>query len=152
MFGGRKPVPFLVTDADETEAAFSPDGKWIAYSSDESGRREVYVRDFAPDRVPATGAVKVPISNAGGYKPRWHPNGKELFYLALDGTMMSVPVTTSSGFEPGAPKALFKTAATGFLPYDVSSDGRFLVNTLSDTANQQSPITVVLNWQSRLTK
>jgi eukaryotic-like serine/threonine-protein kinase len=150
--GDRKPVPFLVTDADETEGAFSPDGKWIAYSSDESGRRDVYVRDFAPERTPATGAVKVPISNAGGYKPRWHPNGNELFYLALDGTMMSVPVTTASSFEPGAPKALFKTAATGFLPYDVAADGRFLVNTLSDTANQQSPITVVLNWQSRLKK
>ena len=152
MSGERKPVPFLVTDADETEAAFSPDGKWIAYSSDESGRRDVYVRDFAPERVPATGAVKVPISSAGGYKPRWHPNGRELFYLALDGTMMSVPVTTAGKFEPGAPKALFKTAATGFFPYDVAADGRFLVNTLSDTSTQQSPITVVLNWQSRLKK
>jgi len=152
MSGERKPVPFMVTDADETEAAFSPDGKWIAYSSDESGRRDVYVRDFAPERVPAIGAVKVPISNAGGYKPRWHPNGKELFYLALDGTMTSVPVTTANTFEPGTPRALFKTAATGFFPYDVSPDGRFLVNTLSNTANQQSPITVVLNWQSRLKK
>jgi Tol biopolymer transport system component len=152
MSGDRKPVPFVVTDADETEAAISPDGKWIAYSSDESGRRDVYVRDFAPERVPATGAVKVPISNSGGYKPRWHPNGRELFYLALDGTMMSVPVTTAGTFEPGAPKALFKTTATGFFPYDVAADGRFLVNTLSDTSNQQSPITVVLNWQSRLKK
>jgi eukaryotic-like serine/threonine-protein kinase len=152
MSGDRKPVAFLVTDADETEAAFSPDGRWIAYSSDESGRRDVYVRDFAPERVPATGAVKVPISNAGGYKPRWHPNGKELFYLALDGTMMSVPVALTGTFEPGAPRALFKTIANGFFPYDVSSDGRFLVNTLSDTSNQQSPITVVLNWQSRLKK
>jgi Tol biopolymer transport system component len=124
----------------------------IAYSSDESGRREVYVRDFAPDRTPATGTVKVPISNAGGYKPRWHPNGKELFYLTFDGTMMSVPVMTTGAFEAGPPRALFKTAATGFFPYDVSPDGRFLVNTLSDTANQQSPITVVLNWQSRLKK
>ena len=149
MFGERKPVPFLVTDADETEAAFSPDRKWIAYSSDESGRREVYVRDFAPDRTPATGAVKVLISNAGGYKPRWHPNGKELFYLTFDGTMMAVPVAMGSPFDPGPPRVLFKTAATGFFPYDVSSDGRFLVNTLSDTASQQSPITVVLNWQSR---
>jgi eukaryotic-like serine/threonine-protein kinase len=152
MSGERKPVPFLITDADETEGAFSPDGKWIAYSSDESGRRDVYVRDFAPEHVPATGAVKVPISNAGGYKPRWHPNGRELFYLALDGTLMSVPITTSGTFEPGAPKALFKTTPTGFFPYDVAADGRFLVNTLSDTSNQQSPITVVLNWQSRLKK
>jgi hypothetical protein len=106
----------------------------------------VYARDFAPERVPAIGAVKVPISNAGGYKPRWHPNEKELFYLALDGTMTSVPVTTANTFEPGTPRALFKTAATGFFPYDVSPDARFLVNTLSNTANQQSPITVVLNW------
>jgi hypothetical protein len=84
----------------------------------------VYVRDFAPDRVPATGAVKVPTSNAGGYKPRWHPNGKGLFYLALAGTMRSVPVTTGNTFEPGAPRALFKTAATDFL-YDVAATDAF---------------------------
>jgi Tol biopolymer transport system component len=152
LAGDRKPVPFLVTPADETEGAFSPDGKWIAYSSDESGRRDVYVRDFAPDRVPASGSVKVPISTTGGYKPRWHPNGRELFYLALDGTMMSVPVAVGATFEPGLPTALFKTRATGFFPYDVSSDGHFLVNTLLESAGAESPITVVLNWQSGLKK
>jgi dipeptidyl aminopeptidase/acylaminoacyl peptidase len=132
-------VSYLVTQADETEAAFSPDGRWIAYSSDESDRRDVYVRDFAPDRQPAAGAVKVLISTAGGYKPRWHPNGRELFYLALDGTVMSVPVTVGASFEPGIPVALFKTSAVGFFPYDVSTDGRFVVNTLLESAGVQSP-------------
>ncbi|PYR76842.1 MAG: hypothetical protein DMF87_17200 [Acidobacteria bacterium] len=63
--GDRKPIPFVVTTADETEAAFSPDGRWIAYSSDESGRRDVYVREFVPTRVQAMGTVKFVISTAG---------------------------------------------------------------------------------------
>ena len=152
MSGNRKPVPFAATPADETEAAFSPDGRWIAYSSDESGRREVYVRDFVADRVPATGSVKVAISTAGGYKPRWRADGRELFYLALDGTMMAVPVMSGTTFEPGIPVSLFKSNATGFFPYDVSADGRFLVNTLPESAGTGSPITVMLNWQSTLKK
>ena len=94
-----------------------------------------------------------PMDHAtGGYKPRWHPNGRELFYLALDGTMMSVPVSVGKIFEPGVPVALFKANTTGFVPYDVTADGRFLVNTLSESATVQSPITVVLNWQSGLKK
>ena len=152
MSGDRKPVPFVTTQADETEAAFSPDGKWIAYSSDESGRRDVYVRDFVADRVPASGSVKILISTAGGYKPRWRADGRELFYLALDGMMMAVPVMSGTAFEPGIPVPLFKTNATGFFPYDVSADGRFLVNTLPEFCSTESPITVMLNWQSTLKK
>ena len=92
------------------------------------------------------------ISTTGGYKPRWHPNGRELFYLALDGTMMSVPVSVGKIFEPGVPVALFKTNTTGFFPYVVAADGRFLVNTSSESGSVQSPITVVLNWRSGLKK
>ena len=149
----KKPIPFVATPADETEAAFSPDGRWIAYSSDESGRRDVYVRDFVPTRVPATGTVKVVISTAGGLKPRWNPNGKELFYLALDGTMMAVPVmATGTTFEAGTPTPLFKTRTTGFFPYDAAADGRFLINTASDDAATQATITVMVNWPSRSNK
>jgi Tol biopolymer transport system component len=149
----RKPIPFLVTNADETFAQFSPDGKWVAYSSDESGQREVYVQGFDPTRVPAKGAGKWLIS-AGGDKPRWRRDGKELYYLALDGKMMAVPIKTTSVFEPGLPVALFTTPRTyGWAPYDVSPDGRFLVNTLSATAaSNASPVTVVLNWQAGLNK
>ena len=83
-----------MTPADETFGQFSPDGKWIAYSSDESGRREVYVQGFAPDRVPAAAVGKWQISTAGGDKPRWRRDGKELYYIAPDRKMMAVPVKT----------------------------------------------------------
>jgi len=148
--GDRKPIPFVVTPADETEGAFSPGDRWVAYSSDESGRRVVYVRDFAPTRVPATAALKVVFSTSGGYKPRWNPNGKELFYIALDGTMMSVPISaTGATLEAGTPAPLFKTRHTGFFAYDVAADGRFLINTLSEDTATQATITVMVNWQSK---
>jgi eukaryotic-like serine/threonine-protein kinase len=146
-----KPIPFLVTSADETFGQFSPDGKWIAYSSDESGRREVYVQGFAPDRVPAAAVGKWQISTAGGDKPRWRPDGKELYYIAPGGKMMAVPVKTSQSFEPGVAMPLFDTKATGFFPYDVSPDGRFLIDTAIDNQmTTASPITVVVNWQAAL--
>jgi eukaryotic-like serine/threonine-protein kinase len=149
--GERKPIPFLATPADETFGQFSPDGKWIAYSSDESGRREVYVQGFAPDQVPAAAVGKWQISTAGGDKPRWRHDGAELYYIAPDRKMMAVPVKTGPPFEPGVAMPLFDTNVTGFFPYDVSPDGRFLLNTVSDVAAQtSSPVTVVLNWQAAL--
>jgi eukaryotic-like serine/threonine-protein kinase len=149
--GQRKPIPFVVTGADETFGQFSPDGKWIAYSSDEGGRREVYVQGFAPDKIPATAVGKWTISSAGGDKPRWSGDGKELYYIALDRKMMAVPVKLAPTFEPGNPIPLFETNVTAFSPYDVSPDGRFLLNTVSEgTAPAGSPVTLVLNWQQGL--
>ena len=150
--GDRKPIPFLTTPADETFGQFSPDGKWIAYSSDESGRREVYVQGFAPDRVPATAVGKWLVSSAGGDRPRWRRDGKELFYLAPDGKMMAVPVKSAATFELGLPVPLFETRTVGFYPYDVSPDGRFLINTPIESEASSTPITVVLNWQGGLKK
>jgi eukaryotic-like serine/threonine-protein kinase len=152
--GDHKPIPFLVTPADETFGQFSPDTKWIAYSSDESGRREVYVQGFVPDHVPAAGVGKWQISTAGGDKPRWRRDGKELYYIAPDGKMMAVPVKSSATtFEPGVAIPLFETHVTSFVPYDVAADGRFLVNTVKeDAAANTSPITVVLNWTTGLKK
>jgi eukaryotic-like serine/threonine-protein kinase len=158
MSGGKtgdyKPIPFLVTPADETSGQFSPDTKWIAYSSDESGRREVYVQGFVPDHVPAAGIGKWQISTAGGDKPRWRRDGKELFYIAPDGKMMAVPVKSSATtFEPGVAIPLFETHVTSFVPYDIAPDGRFLLNAvLQDAAANTSPITVVLNWTTGLKK
>jgi Tol biopolymer transport system component len=149
--GERKPIPFLVTQADETFGQFSPDGKWIAYSSDESGRREVYVQGFAPDRVPAAAVGKWQISTAGGDKPRWSRDGKELYYIAPDRKMMAVPVKVGPPFEPGVALPLFETRVVGFFPYDVSADGRFLLYTPSEAeAAASSPVTIVLNWQAEL--
>lgn len=144
--GERKPIPFLTTPADETFGQFSPDGKWIAYSSDESGRREVYVQGFAPDRSPATAVGKWQVSSAGGDKPRWSHDGKELFYLSADSKLMKVPVKSGATFEPGKAVALFDVRAAGFFPYDVSPDGRFLINTPVESDATEMPITVVLNW------
>jgi hypothetical protein len=149
--GERKPIPFLVTQADETFGQFSPDGKWIAYSSDESGRREVYVQGFAPDRVPAAAVSKSQISTAGGDKPRWRRDGTELYYIAPDRKMMAVSVKLGPPFEPGVAVPLFDTRVVGFFPYDVSPDGRFLLYTPSEgDTPASSPVTIVLNWQAAL--
>jgi hypothetical protein len=152
--GDRKPIPFVVTPADETDANFSPDTKWIAYSSNESGRREVYVQGFVPDHIPAAGIGKWQISSAGGAKPRWRRDGKELYYIALDGKMMAVPVkSTATTFEAGVAVPLFDTHTRGYTPYDVAADGRFLINTaMGDASANSSPITVVLNWTAELKK
>jgi Tol biopolymer transport system component len=152
MESAHTPIPFLTTPADETSAAFSPDGKWIAYSSDESGRRDVYVRGFAPDRNPAAAGGQWTISLNGGDKPRWSRNGKELFYIATDGKMMTVPIKAGPAFEPGVPIPLFDTRVTGFMPYDVAPDGRFLINTMPADATSRSSITVVVNWFAGLQK
>jgi serine/threonine protein kinase/Tol biopolymer transport system component len=146
---GGKPIPFLATPADESPGAFSPDTRWVAYSSDESGRREVYVQGFVPDHVPAAGILKVQLSVAGGDKPRWRRDGREIYYIAPDGKMMAVPVSsTATTFSPGVPVPLFQVPRTiGYAPYDVAPDGRFLfAGAAEETPNRTSPISVVLNW------
>ncbi len=150
-----KPIPFLATAADETFGQFSPDGKWVAYRSTESGRPEVYVRAFQPDQSPASGAKKWLVSTAGGDKPRWSRDGKELYYVAPGGKMMATPVKTGAAFEPGIPVQLFEAQFSGYFPYDTGLDGRFLINT--PLAPAQAPasnpaITVMLNWSSTLNK
>ena len=151
LFGDRKPIPYLQTRFSEQEGRFSPNGRWIAYNSNESGRSEVYVQPF-----PAA-AGKWQISTNGGYTPKWSRDGKELFYIAADGTFMAVPVNTGATFEAGVPKALFQTAFVGFPfggynHYAVSADGRrFLMNVSTGEANK-SPITVVLNWLAGIRK
>jgi eukaryotic-like serine/threonine-protein kinase len=151
MQGEHKPEPFLVTDYTETAGAFSPDGRFIAYVSDESGKFEVYVRSF-----PAASGGKWAISSGGGYQPRWRPDGKELFYFAAEGKLMSVDVTPGTAFKAGAPKFLFQApifgggASTENRYWDVNPDGkRFLINV---AGGGSAPVTVVLNWQAGLKK
>ena len=146
-----KPQPFLKTAYNELEGQFSPDGKWVAYTSDESGRNEIYVRGF-PDS-----SVKIPVSNGGGGLPRWRRDGKELFYRALDGKLMAVPVRSSAqALEFGAPAAVLSTMEpTGVFvyPYDVSPDGQRIL-ALSPAASEAGglALTVIVNWQEALKK
>ena len=130
---------------------FSPDGKWVAYASNESGRWEVYVTSF-PE---AHG--KWQVSNAGGEQPKWRNDGKEFYYLAPDGKIMAAPVTTGAKFDAGTPVALFQAnprelvATSEQSSYDVSKDGqKFLINTQLKTA--MTPMSVVTNWGAKLGK
>jgi hypothetical protein len=151
-----KAVPFLQTGINETQGQLSPDSRWIAYTSDESGQREVYVRPFP------SGEGKWKISTAGGEQPRWRGDGKELLYVAADGKMNAVALKTAAGskpsFEPGVPAPLFDSHISGNggsnqdpFQYDVTADGkRFLVMTPAGGAASSPPLTVVMNWQAGL--
>jgi Tol biopolymer transport system component len=151
--GKQKPSVFLNSKFEERLAQFSPDGRWVAYTSDESGRNEVYLRPF-----PASSG-QFPVSTLGGTAPRWRKDGKELFYIAPDGRLMAVTMgLTTTGRAPamGAPVALFQphllgggAAVVGFMwQYDVAPDGRFLINvTVGDTVT--APITVIQNWNPK---
>ena len=137
----RKPRVFLKTEFDERDGQFSPDGRWVAYRSDESGRLETYVRPF-----PGPGA-QWQVSTAGGIAPRWRPDGKELYYIAPDGRLMAVPIGVQGAtLEPGTPAPLFQTRIFGGGQYDVALDGRFLINVTTGDAIT-SPITLIQNWK-----
>ena len=105
LFGDRKPFPLAQTEFLETSGVFSPDGRWIAYTTNESGQPNVYVQPFL-----RTGG-KYPVSRDGGQPSVWRADGKELFYLAADGTMMAVPIDATGQFEAGEPQTLFRTGA-----------------------------------------
>jgi Tol biopolymer transport system component len=155
----RKPFPVVQTSVDEIQGQFSPDGHWIAYVSNESGRYDVFVKPFSE----ASG--KIPVSPAGGTSPRWSRDGRELFYVAADNQLMSVPIRPghdSRTLIAGAPIALFPTqlAVGGNLPsagynsgaqYVVTPQGEFLMNVTADDS-VASPISIVLNWTAALGK
>ena len=159
LTGDAKPFPVVQTAFDETQGQFSPDGRWLAYTSNESGRDEVYVRPF-PDA-----GGKWQVSTGGGSMSRWRSDGKELFYVAADAKLMAVPIGVAPqgrAVTAGAPVALFPTRLangaginlTGSQSralYAVAADGRFLmnVNVESETA---MPITIVQNWDAALKK
>ncbi len=151
--GDRKPFAFVNTSFEEREGQFSPDGRWVAYQSNESGRFEVYVQPF-----PGPGG-KWQVSTEGGAQPRWRGDGRELFYIRLDGKLMAVPVTPAAAgqaFEAGSPVALFETRIVGGAilavgplkhQYAVAPDGqRFLINITTEEA-VTSPITLILHWK-----
>jgi eukaryotic-like serine/threonine-protein kinase len=149
MTGDRKPIPFLQSPFNEDHPRFSPDGHFVAYTSDESGKFEVYVQTF-----PTSGG-KWLVSANGGAQPRWRRDGKELFYIAPDMKLMAVDVKADgSTFTVGVPEVLFQTHVISYPNprnvYDVSGDGqRFLIITPPEET-PSTPVTVVANWTADL--
>jgi len=136
--------PVVRSRGSDLHPRFSPDARWVAYSSSESGRTQVYVQSF-PD-----GTGRWQLSTQGGAEPRWRGDGKEVFFLAPDGHVMSVSIDATASFQPGTARPLFDARLPDFSnpyrsSYDVTPDGqRFLINTASEGSD--SPITVVVNW------
>ena len=147
MDGDRKPFVVVQSSANEDQGQFSPDGHWVAYTSNESGLSEIYVIPFPPTQSGGRWLV----SKCGGVMPRWRRDGKELFYISPDSQMMAVDVTTNPVFKSGNPHPLFQTdivdtgIRTGPMSWDIAPDGRFLI--ISETSNDVT-ITVVLNWRA----
>jgi hypothetical protein len=152
----RKPVPFLRSEFNELFGQLSPDSHWMAYTSDKTGQREVYVVAFP------TGESETRISIDGGEQPRWRADSKELFFVGADGKMMVVPVKAVAGaqlsFEPGVPQPLFEahlapSPSNAQFQYDVTADGtRFLLNTTGIGSTSTPFLNVVVNWDAGLKK
>jgi Tol biopolymer transport system component len=153
MTGERKPLPAVQTAGDQFGGEISPDGRWLAYESNESGRFDVYLQPF-PDA-----GGKWQVSLAGGTQARWSRDGRELYFVAPDARLMAAPVRASADgktLDLGSPVPLFRPrlasgagATPGRAQYAVAPDGRFLMNTVvEDTA--ASPITVIVNWAAAL--
>jgi serine/threonine protein kinase len=148
LFGDRKPLPYLQTEFDEFGGRLSPDGKWVLYESDDSGKYEVYVR-------PLRGSGgKLLVSAAGGTMAEWGHDGKEIFYLSPNNELMAAKVTQNgSEVAIDAARPLFQTQAQSFLPsFDVSPDGRRFIIVTAVPQKSPSPITVVINWDAALRK
>jgi len=147
MSGERKPYPFRQTNFNEGYGRFSPNGKWVAYCSDESGENKVYVVPF-----PGPGG-KWQISPGGGCRPLWRRDGKELFYLSSDNKVMAAEVKASGfNFQAGAVRTLFEARSSNiFESYDVTGDGqRFIV--VEDKGEPGTAITLFVNWDAELKK
>jgi hypothetical protein len=149
LTGGREPVRYAGTSSGQPLGQFSPNAGWIAYTSADDGRTQVYVESFPPGRG------KWQVSNAGGDHPRWTRDGKELYYVAPDGMLMSLPVRPDSEASPfGSPVARFKISLPqpnyfAGSPYDIAKDGRILALTRS-VESARSSFTVLVNWAEAL--
>jgi Tol biopolymer transport system component len=151
------PLPVVRSPFDEADGQFAPNGKWVAYTTDETGQYEVYVTAFPPAENGSDGRSQ--ISSLGGRAPRWRGDGAELYYMTLDGKkVMSVAVrAVGASLEFGPPHELFTASMPGDIgdsqyPYDVTGDGkRFLIEEPA-FAQSSSPLTLVLNWQAGLKK
>jgi Tol biopolymer transport system component len=158
LVGDRKPRLFLQAPVAAYDGQFSPDGRWVAYTSKESGREEIYVVPFDAAKVLDTGPRSAnaraggrwQISASGGHSPRWRSDGKEIFYLSPDNQMMAAGVEERGNIlEVQTAQPLFRTmVAPFFSPYDVTPDGKKFVINASNVQNV--PLTLVVNWTARL--
>ena len=150
---GRKPVPFVRTAFDEDQGRFSPNGRWIAYVSNQSGAPEVYVRAFTTNFSGGSAGTggSVLISRGGGTAPRWRGDGREIFYLAPDGKMMAAEVSAGPEFRSGSAAPLFQIPS-GAIVGDVSADGTRFLLVIPAGPSATPPFTVVLNWTVGLKK
>jgi eukaryotic-like serine/threonine-protein kinase len=152
LTGNRNPIPFAQAPDFDYDGQFSPDGRWVSYTSRESGREEVYVAPF-----PGPGA-KSQVSTNGGHWARWRRDGKEIFFLSLDGTLMAAEVNGKGAkFEIGTVRPLFKLnmgAPGGYYEctYDVSADGQRFLASISGEEGTTPPLTLVVNWDAEIKK
>jgi Tol biopolymer transport system component len=151
LFADHKPFPLVETPFNERNAVFSPDDRWFAYQSNESGQTQIYIQPFPP-----TGR-KFLVSRTGGFQPVWRPDSKELFFISSDSRMMATPIDAARGQFDADPTPLFTVATTASdgafgLQYAVAKDGqRFLVNVLQQQS-RAIPLTVVVNWLAAVQK
>ena len=159
---GANPIPLLNTNFRESDGCFSPDMRWIAYVSDETGTDEVFVRAFSHNTDSASfgASPKWIISKGGGTAPRWARNGKELYYMASDWKVMATAISTDPVFRPAEARILFQSTSfvsaasytinTG--PWDMAQDGSRFIVPLPAADGTPSPFTIILNWTSLLKK
>jgi serine/threonine protein kinase/Tol biopolymer transport system component len=157
--GDRKPARLLATEFNEVEAVFSPDTRWVAYTSNESGRYEIYVRPFiaaGPSGVPAFGEGKWQVSRDGGFNPKWTADGRQIIFHGYPDSRFTMAVDVrqnGAAFEAGVPQVLFQGPPAGDYMWDVTPDGkRFLVAVPQGESSAQAPISVMLNWPAQLKK
>jgi len=148
----KKESPFVESPFDKIHGRLSSDGRWLAYATNDSGTYQIVVQSF-----PDPNGGKWQITAQGGVEPKWRHDGRELYYLALDGKLMAVPVKEGRTFEAGTPTQLFETGLTVARPtasrdrrYDVAPDGRFLI--VMPTQSAVAPVNVVVNWTAGLEK
>jgi Tol biopolymer transport system component len=148
LFGDHKPIPYVVTEFSELNPRLSPDGRWLAYQSSESGRPEIYVVSFP---TPG-GKWRISASDAAGAaSPVWNRNGRELYFFSFDAKVMAVDIAPGPAFQAGIPKALFGVRMNrGNANIEVSQDGHFLLSVLPE--RPEAPIWVALNWPALLKK
>jgi len=144
LSGAAKPVPLRRRQSSESHGRLSPDGRYVAYESDETGLPQVYVATF-----PGAGG-KWQVSTDGGGRPVWSRDGRELFYVSPAGKIMAVEVRRGSGFRHGEPKPLFEVRMSPASPFDVSRDGKRFLILDGVEPDVTTPITLVVNWNAGL--